>query len=116
MNRIEIVGLELRGFHGVGEQERKVGNLFKVDVTLRIDLSCAAVSDKVEDTVSYADVIESVKRQMAVSSNLLENVAWRIGQAIRREFPAVTGGTVRVAKVTPPVACQVEQVSVVIDF
>lgn len=116
MSTIEIKGLELWARHGVGEQERKVGNIFVVDVTLDVDLSRAMESDRVEDTVSYADVIETVKAVMAVPSALLENVAWRIARAIKSEYPAVLGGTVRVAKLTPPISCSVDSVAVKIAF
>lgn len=113
MESIEINGLEIRARHGVGEQERIVGNLFLVDVRLDVDLSCAMASDNVDDTVNYASVIEIVKQEMAIPSALLENVVWRIRQTIIQAFPHVTGGMVRLAKITPPIPCKVTSVAVV---
>ncbi len=113
MERIEINRLEIRARHGVGEQERVVGNIFTVDAWLEVDLSHAMKSDCVDDTVNYATVIEVIKQEMATPSALLENVVWRIRNAITEKYPSVTGGMIRLAKVTPPVPCRVGSVAVV---
>ena len=113
METIEVNGLEVFARHGVGEQERKVGNMFTVDLQLNVDLSRAMASDSVEDTVNYAEVIALVKSEMAVQSLLLENVVYRIKVAIVTKFPQVNGGMVRVAKLTPPIPCKVISVAVV---
>ncbi|MDI1347365.1 MAG: dihydroneopterin aldolase, partial [Pseudolabrys sp.] len=55
-DRIFIKGLSLHAFHGVMAYEAKVGQTFTIDLDLDIDLSDAARSDKVNDTVSYAHV------------------------------------------------------------
>ena len=101
METIEVKRLELWARHGVMEQERVVGNMFTVDV-----------SDSVEDTVNYAEVVDVVKAEMAIPSLLLENVVWRVKNAILARFPMVRGGSVKVAKLTPPVSCNVDEVSV----
>lgn len=112
METIEVNGLELWARHGVGEQERKVGNLFRIDVCLDVDLTDAMMSDNVADTISYADVIALIKREMEQPSALLENVVWRIRESVAAAYPCVRGGMVRVAKVTPPIACRVDSVAV----
>ncbi len=113
METIEINRLEIRARHGVGEQERVVGNIFLVDVHLDVDLSRAMVSDNVDDTISYAIVIDLIKHEMSIPSALLENAVWRIRQAITTAFPTVTGGMVRLAKVTPPVPGKIGSAAVV---
>lgn len=112
METIEIKGLEVWARHGVMEQEREVGNMFRVDVALTADLSAAMMSDSVDDTINYALIVELVKQEMAVPSRLLENIVGRIKTAILRSFPAVTGGSVTVAKIVPPIPCVLESVSV----
>lgn len=113
MESIEINGMEIYARHGVLPQENAVGNTFKVDLRIDLDLSRAMDSDNVVDTVNYARVIEIVKHEMDISSSLLERVASRIKNAILAEFPQVTGGMVRIAKLTPPIACQVSSVAIV---
>ena len=51
-DRIFINGLALHAFHGIMAHEAKVGQSFTIDFELEIDLSAAARSDKVVDTVS----------------------------------------------------------------
>ena len=58
-DRIFIRGLALHAFHGVMPHEAKVGQTFSIDLDLEIDLSTAARSDKVMDTVSYDKVVDS---------------------------------------------------------
>ena len=57
-DRIFINGLSLHAYHGVMPYEGKVGQTFTIDIELAIDLSAAARSDKVADTVSYDKVVE----------------------------------------------------------
>ncbi len=78
MNAIELKGMTFFAYHGAMEQERKVGNSFVVDLHLFLDLTPAATSDNLEDTVNYASVYELVKEEMAIPSNLLEHAAGRI--------------------------------------
>ncbi|MCM1110293.1 MAG: dihydroneopterin aldolase [Clostridium sp.] len=101
---VMIEGLMLRACHGVFDQERRVGNDFRVDLTLRCDASAvaAAEADDISLAVNYADVISLVSREMAIPSRLLEAVARRIGRAVDSGFPAVVGGEVTVTKLTPP--------------
>lgn len=113
MERIEINGLRVRAFHGVGEQERRVGNMFSVDVWLETDLGVTMRSDDVADTINYADVVALVREQMAVPSLLLEHVAARIRDCIVARYgDKVKHGSVRVAKLTPPIAAQLDSVAV----
>ena len=112
METIEIKGLELWARHGVLEQERAVGNTFSLDVTLRCNLARAMETDNVEDTVNYADVIKLIKIEMAIPSQLLEHVVWRIRNRITERFPAVKGGKVTLRKLTPPVTCEVKSVGI----
>ena len=56
-DRIFIKGLTLHAYHGVMSHEAKVGQTFAIDIELDIDLSDAARSDKVADTVSYDQVV-----------------------------------------------------------
>jgi dihydroneopterin aldolase len=61
-DRIFINGLVLHAYHGVMAHEAKVGQTFTIDLELAIDLSAAAHSDKVADTVSYDKVVECASR------------------------------------------------------
>lgn len=109
---VELSGMEFRAFHGVLERERREGNLFRVDLSFSYDVTKAAASDSIEDAVDYGAVYDIVAREMALPSNLLENVAWRIREAVCKAFPAACDIHVKVSKNHPPVSGKVEWSSV----
>ena len=58
---IFLNGMRFYGYHGVLPAENEIGQVFIVDVTLKVDLKDAGQSDDVEDTVNYGEVFEDVK-------------------------------------------------------
>ncbi len=112
MESIEINNIRIYARHGVGEQERNVGNTFEVSVRLDCDLSRSMESDSVCDTINYAEVIELVKEEMSHPSQLLEHVAGRLRSSIIERYPTVRGGMIRVAKLVPPVSAQLASVAI----
>jgi dihydroneopterin aldolase len=109
---VELSGMEFHAFHGVLEQERREGNLFKVDLRFSYNAGKAAASDSIGDAIDYGAVYDIVAREMAVPSNLLENVAWRIREAVCEAFPSAFDVSVKVSKNHPPVSGKVEWSSV----
>ena len=99
---IFLDSIRLYAFHGVEEQERRVGGWFTVSLRVLYDVSRAMETDSVEDTVSYAALLEVVRREMAQPSQLLEHVAGRIGKAILNEFKGVQRARITVVKQNPP--------------
>ena len=98
--------VRLYAFHGVAEQERRVGGWFTVSVCLHYNICKALETDNVADTVSYADLFEVVKQEMAIPSQLLEHVAGRIASVILRQFTEAESVKVKVVKENPPMgAC-----------
>lgn len=107
MTTIELVGLELHGYHGVTEDERRNGQPFVFDVRLEVADGTGG-SDRIEDTVDYRAVAALVRE---VSDGrrfrLLEALAGELAAALLRRFP-VESVRVRVSKpqvqLDPPVA------------
>ena len=101
-SRIFIAGLRMRACHGVLPQERIVGGDFEVSLSVEYDITRAMATDDVADTLSYADLSELVRREMAVPSNLLEHVAGRIAKAIIERWPQVQSVSLSITKLNPP--------------
>lgn len=99
---IYLNGIRFHASHGVMPQERTVEADFVVDVRVGYDITHAMLTDDVDNTVSYADVFEVVKREMKRPSGLLEHVAGRIGEALFTEFPALASVDLSVTKCNPP--------------
>jgi dihydroneopterin aldolase len=100
---IELEGMEFKAYHGCLEHEKVRGNLFTVDFRGELDLSAAAESDCLGDTLNYGEIYDLVAEEMSVPSELLENVAGRIVKAIEERFPQLVRFSVRVSKKRPPV-------------
>lgn len=60
-------------YHGVAPQENLIGNEYVIDLKLKVDISKAAQTDEVTDTVNYAEVHNVIKTEMAIPSKLLEH-------------------------------------------
>lgn len=100
---MELEGMEFHSFHGVLEREKITGNLFVVDFRGEMDMRQAAESDSLEDALDYSRIYDTIAREMANSSDLLEHVTGRIVKAIAAEFPELRKFSVRVSKQRPPV-------------
>jgi dihydroneopterin aldolase len=109
---IEIVGLSLYTHHGVDAAEREVGQRLVFDLSFDVSDCDATVTDRVEDTIDYADVCQQValaaqERSYKTLERLCSHVADRMIERYGAE--AVT---VRAAKPEPPIALPVDEVSV----
>ncbi|MCC8022775.1 MAG: dihydroneopterin aldolase [Clostridiales bacterium] len=113
MDKIIIKDLCVHAFHGVNPEEREKGQPFIFTITCYLDLSRAAASDAVEDTVSYAQVIKLVKRTAtARANNLLESTAAQTADAILQAFPAVKRVDVLLKKPRAPILADFGYVAV----
>lgn len=115
-SRIVLERMTFFARHGCYEAERITGNTFFVDLSVDYDISRAAESDEVADTLDYSKLFDVVKAQMQIPSNLLENVAGRIVRALSEEFPQITGGMLSVAKQAPAMGGQLQASKVVIEW
>ena len=112
MGVITVSGIKVFAHHGCMAEERQIGSDYIVNVEVCADLSTSAKSDRLEDTVDYVSINQIVKQQMAISSNLLENVVQRILDSIASSHPNVLRADVEVFKINPPINGDVASVSV----
>ena len=95
--------MRIYAYHGVIEQERKVGAYFLIDLEVETNFSSAMQSDVLSGTINYADLYDIVKREMAIPSRLIEQVAGRIVNAILVEHSAVQSIRIKIIKENPPI-------------
>jgi dihydroneopterin aldolase len=112
-DRIFITGLMLHAYHGVMAHEAKVGQTFSIDLALDIDLSTAARTDKVADTVSYDKVVTCASKAfLAQRFRLIEAAAGSIASAVLADFARVRTVTVTIHKPHAPIAAAFSDVGV----
>lgn len=109
---IHVNNIRLYAYHGCLPEEALIGSDYRVDVRVKADLRLSMQSDDLADTVDYVSLTAIVKQEMQQRSKLLEHVANRIAQRIMAEHQQVTHCWLRVAKLTPPIEADVEDVAV----
>jgi len=114
MNKIVIEGIKLYCFHGCLEEEARIGANYTVDVSMETNFKEATQTDDLSKTIDYVIVYDIVKKQMAIRSKLIEQVAQRIVDELKQTFPSLQHTEVRVTKINPPMNGDVEKVSVII--
>jgi dihydroneopterin aldolase len=111
MSLIKLEGMEFFSYHGCFKEEQVIGTKFIVDLSIEADVEQAAINDDLHLTINYLTVYMMVKKQMAIKSKLLENVAQRILDRLFIEFPAVIRAEVKVSKLNPPLGGKLNCVS-----
>ncbi|MCD7721979.1 MAG: dihydroneopterin aldolase [Prevotellaceae bacterium] len=104
--RITVDRLKVFARHGALPQEKDVGSYFYVTVEAEVTDCQAALTDRLSDTLSYADIARTITEEMAVRSQLLEHVAARIAQRLLADHPSVLSLLVKVTKENPPLGVE----------
>jgi 7,8-dihydroneopterin aldolase/epimerase/oxygenase len=109
---IEIVGLSLYTHHGVDAAEREVGQRLVFDLSFDLSDCDATVTDRVEDTIDYAEVCQQVALAAQERSyKTLERLCSAIADRMMDRYNA-DAVTVRATKPEPPIPLPVEEVTV----
>jgi dihydroneopterin aldolase len=109
---IEIAGLSLYTRHGVSAAERELGQRLVFDVSFELAQCDATLTDRIEDTVDYAEVCEQVALAAQERSyRTLERLCAAIAERLTDRFGA-EAVRVKAAKPEPPIPLPVEEVSV----
>ena len=89
---------------------RGLGDVYKrqIDLKLKVDISKAAQTDEVADTVNYAEVHNVIKTEMAIPSKLLEHAGGRIVQKLFETFPDIEEVELRLSKRNPPMGADID--------
>jgi len=109
---VEITGLSLYTRHGVSDAEREVGQRLVLDISFDLTDCDATVTDRLEDTVDYAEVCEQVALAAQERSyRTLERLCAAIADRLSDRYGAESV-RVKAAKPEPPIPLPVEEVSV----
>ena len=111
-----VNGLVLHAYHGVMQHEAKVGQTFKLDLKLTIDLAEASRSDKLKHTVSYDMVVQTASEAFCARRyRLVEAAAGAVADAMLERYPQVRAVAVTVHKPHAPIAATFDDVGVTVE-
>lgn len=112
MGKIYVEGIKIYAYHGCFKEETLIGTNFLVDVELDVDLTKAAVSDNLNDTVNYQTVFQVIKKEMETPSKLLEHVAGRCIKSLFQQFDTIETISIKISKLNPPLGGHINAVAV----
>ena len=113
MDTIFLKGLRVFAYHGVNPEEKRNGQIFVLDLELETDLTRPCATDRVEDTVNYAQVRKAAAAALTARSyDLIEAAAQAVADELLAAFPAVQRLTVTLCKPDAPMQADFDTVGV----
>ncbi len=114
LDRIELRGLRVRGWHGVFEHERRDGQEFVIDAVVWTDTRAAAEADDLSHTVDYGALAGRLTTIVAGEPvRLIETLASRLAAACLADR-SVAEAEVTVHKPQAPIPQPFDDVAVTI--
>lgn len=112
-DKIYLNNMQFYGYHGLFQEEKKLGQRFNADIILFTDLEKAGRSGNMKDSVHYGEAFEVVKEIVeGPSVDLLETLAENLSRRLLREFSLADEVMVRIIKPDPPIPGNYDSVSV----
>ena len=109
---IELRGLSIYTHHGVTEAEREVGQRLEFDVSFDVPDCDALLTDRLDDTVDYAEVCDIVALAATERNyKTLERLCQVVGERLMERF-GCESVRVRAAKPEPPLPLAIQEVGV----
>ncbi|MGJ8679691.1 dihydroneopterin aldolase [Paraglaciecola sp.] len=111
MQKIYIEQLEAYSLIGVYDWERENKQRLLFDIEIEADLSIAAQSDNVEDTLNYAQIASAVIHAAEQSKfKLIESLANYLIDSILEQFPSISVVKLKLSK--PDILANAKNVAV----
>jgi 7,8-dihydroneopterin aldolase/epimerase/oxygenase len=109
---VELRGLSIFTHHGATDSEQEVGQRLEFDLSFDVPDCDAIVTDRLEDTVDYAEVCDIVALAATERSyRTLERLSQVVGERLIERF-GCQSVSVRAAKPEPPLSYAVEEAAV----
>jgi dihydroneopterin aldolase len=113
MDRITLSSMRYEGLLGASEEERSIPQMVEIDLVVEADLSAAAASDALADTVDYAPLVRLTEQTVEGGTfRLLEGLAGALARDALALSPAIAAVTVRVRKLAVPMDVSMDHAEV----
>lgn len=116
MDKILVRNLKIFAYHGVNPEEKVQGQNFILDIDAFVDISVPCKTDNVDDTVSYAEIIEETVRIFTSrKDDLVERAAERVSEGLFEKFEKIQALRILLKKPDAPIDADFEYVGVEIE-
>ena len=105
---IGLEGMEFYAYHGVYEEERKIGGKYIVDVLVYTNAKEAELHDDLNGTVNYEQIYKAVEQNMQQPVKLIERLARKIMDDMRLFVVKDDTIRIKIRKLNPPLGAKVE--------
>ncbi len=114
-DRIVVKKIAVFAYHGLYEEEARLGQRFNISLECWLDLALAGQSDDLAKGVSYADLVSTVQ-EIAVGERfqIIEALGERIAATILAQQPLIEAISVTVEKPAAAIAALFETIEVTI--
>jgi dihydroneopterin aldolase len=99
--QILLKDVVLFGLHGVHPLEKKVGTLFRINIQIDLDPSVSVQS--LSNTLDYAEVFATLKKEFQVTEDLLEVLIERIISSIALLSSQIKTIDISIVKINAPI-------------
>lgn len=113
---ISLENIEIFAHHGWYAEERITGNTFIVNIKLILDLQDYTGRDELNETINYEKLYEITIDNMNRPRKLLESICWTIKEDLLVSFGSTISGSIKIAKLNPPLNGKVGTSSVKLEF
>jgi dihydroneopterin aldolase len=115
MNKVVLGKMTFHAYHGVFEEENRIGGKFEVELEIETDFSVGMERDDLSGTLDYTRAYELVEAEMMTPSKLIEHLGGRIIKSLKVNLPDVQKVKLKLSKLNPPIKGEVESVSIIIE-
>lgn len=113
MDKIFVHDMEFYGYHGVFPEENKLGQRFRVNLTVELDLRQAGQTDNLSNSVNYGELYHLCENIVEGKAyKLVESVAENIASTVLATYSVIQRCTVTVIKPDPPIRGHYRSVAV----
>ena len=105
LTKLSIVNAEYYAYHGVKEEEKRLGGKYQVDLDIWYDATSAIIKDDVKYALNYEEAMFCISEIINAeeSYSLVETICNEILNMLMEKFPELEQATVRVRKLSVPV-------------
>mgnify|MGYP001172770933 FL=1 len=115
MDSIRLKGMRFYGRHGLFGEEAALGQRFELDLEVLLDLASAGASDRMEDSVHYGELFETVRRLVEEERfQLIEALGQAIAEAVLAQDCRIAEAVVTVRKPSAPIPGILDYAEVII--
>lgn len=116
MDKMYIKDLELFAFHGVFEEEKRLGQKFILSLEIDLDLKSAGKTGDLLKSVHYGELCDKIEEEFKRDSHeLIETAALNLADFILSEYKVIYGVKVFLKKPWAPIKKHLDTVEIMIE-